>query len=484
MAKICMVLTAPTINENIKILERNIQLIDMVELRTDKLDIDQFHLVTSFPDNTRIPVILTCRKKCDGGDWIDSEERRMSLMEQWLDGSFSYIDLEMDTKSSRLTLKAADSGVKIIRSFHDFFGVPPKLFEKMQHSDGDIVKGAVYPKSSEELYKLVETGLKLKDFSDKPYILLGMGDFGFPTRILAEKIGSYLTFCSDSSATSGAPGHCTASDLNDIYNFRNISGLTQLNCIIGNPVSQSRSPNLHNKWYRENGLDAVYVPFLTDSPGWFIKIAGLLGVNGSSVTVPFKREIIPLVQNTDQAVDAIGAANTIYHDEEGLWSATNTDTYGLIKPLLDLLETDKLTGWKTSVIGAGGAARAAVFALQDKGADVAVFNRTLSRAKELAEQLNCRAFSLGEESSQALREYGSIIIQTTSAGMPPLEEVDPLEFYHFNGSEILYDIIYKPEVTRLMARAKKAGCSVLGGLKMLEEQAVLQFDIFQRGSVK
>ena len=482
MSEICLVLTGSTIKENLEIVRRNKSYIDMLELRTDLLDEDQWNFVSQFPSLIDKSVILTCRKVVDGGRWSADEKLRSEKLLQWMEGSFAYIDLEMDLKDDEeLVEKARLRSIGIIRSFHDFDQVPMELFEKMTSylTDRDIlVKGAVYPRSSKELYHLIEISMKLKSMANmNPFILLGMGEFGFPTRILAQKLGSYLTFCSDSFSSSGAPGLCSASDLNELYNFRSISSSTVINTIIGNPLKQSRSPQIHNKGYRENDINAVYIPFLTDSLQWFMKIAEKLNINGSSVTVPFKSEIIPLIDKTDKAVNRIGASNTIFLNDKK-WCATNTDTYGLIKPLLDFLECDDLSQKKVAVIGAGGAARAALFALQEKGAEVAVFNRTLSKAKDLADRFNCSAFSLDEKSKAALKEYSDIIVQTTNAGMAPYENINPLDFYEFTGDEVVYDIIYKPEVTLLMKKAREAGCRILGGYKMLEEQAYIQFKLF------
>jgi 3-dehydroquinate dehydratase/shikimate dehydrogenase len=472
-----------TIEENLEIFRRNKAMADILELRTDLLNEDQFDLVSQLPSRIDLPLILTCRKVIDGGKWDSHEKGRKEWLLEWMEGGFSYIDLEMDLDDDLpLVEKARQQGITIIRSFHNFHNVPSDLFEKMtsySHSEDVIVKGAVYPGNSEELFNLIDISLKLKNTgSMNRFILLGMGEFGFPTRILAEKLGSYLTFCSDSHGPSGAPGHCSASDLNDIYHFRTISETTVINSIIGNPLKQSRSPHIHNRGYVEKGIDAVYVPFLCDSLPWFLRTADLLNINGSSVTVPFKSEIIPLVDQTDEAVKKIGASNTIYRDRAGKWLSTNTDKDGLIIPLLKFLKTDTLKGRKVAVVGAGGAARAAVFALQEQGAQVAVFNRTLSRARELADTFSCAAYVLNESSSEFLREYSSIIIQTTNAGMAPLEEINPLSFYHFQGDETVYDIIYKPEITLLMRSALDAGCLVLGGYSMLEEQAAVQFEIF------
>jgi len=483
MSEICLVLTAATVVENLEIAKRNHSLIDILELRTDLLDEDQYQLLADFPSLIDKPVILTCRKVVDGGLWNKDEKQRREYLLNWMEGDYSYIDLEMDLKNdSAVVEKALSRGITIIRSFHDFNTVPADLYEKMISFADDqktIVKGAVYPQTSEELFRLIDTALKLKK-SDKidSFILLGMGEFGFPTRILSEKLGSYLTFCSDSHESRGAPGHCSASDLNNIYNFRNITSSTVINSIIGNPVSQSKSPQIHNLGYKKKSIDAVYVPFLTDSPRWFMEIARLLEIHGSSVTVPFKSEIIPLVDHIDKSVNQIGASNTIYRDRHGRWLATNTDAYGLIKPLLDFIGVKDLDSRKVAVIGAGGAARAAVFALLDMGAQVAIFNRTHPKGLELADLFSCRAYPLEESSIEELKEYSSIIVQTTNVGMAPLEHIDPLDFYSFSGDELVYDIIYKPEETLLMKKAAEAGCPVLGGFKMLEEQAYLQFKLF------
>ena len=481
MSKICLVLTGNTIDENLGIIERNRSLIDMVELRTDLLNENQFDGISTFPSLVDVPVILTCRKVIDGGKWLDNESGRIANLLNWIDGGFDYIDLEIDFENKLLEEKVEMKGIQLIRSFHDFNRVPQDLLNKMTSQifkSNVIIKGAVYPKSSEELYHLVKVALTLKDKSENPFILLGMGEFGFPTRILAEKLGSYLTFCSDSAGISGAPGHCSAADLNKIYRFRQIDRDTVVNSIIGNPLKQSRSPQIHNKGYERNRINAVYVPFFCDSPHWFLKTADLLKIKGSSVTIPFKSDIIPMVHSKDKAVEKIGASNTIYRDPDNKWTATNTDTYGLIKPLLDFLGRDDFTGEKVAVIGAGGAARAAVFALQEKGARVAIFNRTVERADELAYLFNCKAYSLDKSSESYLKEYRSIIVQTTNAGMAPLEHINPLEFYEFTGDETVYDIIYKPRVTLLLDKADKAGCRTLGGYKMLEEQAYIQFKLF------
>ena len=259
MAQICLVLTASTIKENLAIVRRNRSFIDMLELRTDLLRGEDYGAVRNFPSLVDFPVILTCRKRHDGGGWAGAESLRRENLLQWMDGSFSYVDLEMDLGDDVLLLeKAKGNNITVIRSFHDFEKLPLGLYEKMtsylSHKTV-MVKGAVFPRCAEELYDLMAISLKLQSTGEmNPYILLGMGEWGFFTRILAGKLGSSFTYCSDSDSATGAPGHCSAAELNNLYHFRDIGENTPINSLI------------------DSGLFSC----LFDSPGWSVKIANLL----------------------------------------------------------------------------------------------------------------------------------------------------------------------------------------------------------------
>ncbi|MBN2626638.1 MAG: hypothetical protein JXA95_08230, partial [Spirochaetales bacterium] len=190
----------------------------------------------------------------------------------------------------------------------------------------------------------------------------------------------------------------------------------------------------------------------------------------------------PFLEDVSPGVKSIGACNTFYK-QDGRIKGENSDALGFLYPLLDRLDLDRraerpLAGKKCTLIGAGGASRGVLFALISSGAEVLVLNRTLSKAKALADEFGARAAVLGEESRELMGEYCQIIVQTTSMGMAPLEGKDPVPFYVFDGSEFVYDIIYKPAETALMARAGEAGCSILGGWEMLREQGKVQFELF------
>lgn len=471
MSKLCFVITEKTIKRAIAVYRELNTEVDIIELRVDFLELDEQKKLNEFKIDA--PVILTFRKKVDGGLYNGDENYRQEILESGLlSGNFTYIDLEEDLDAPDLDKLAKEKDVRIIRSFHDFSGVPKDLAKRLldiKRSEDEIPKAAVMINSTKELLTFYKEALSI---IDEEKIILGMGNFGFNTRILAEKIGSYLTFTSNGS---GAPGHATPEVLDSTYRFKSISRSAPVMGIIGNPVMHTKSPVIHNRGYKQLGLDAVYVPFETDNLSDFLKVAALLDIKGFSVTVPFKNDIIPLLDSVTEGVKEIGACNTVTNIG-GKWVGENTDYIGFINPLIR--DFGDLKGKKVSVIGAGGAAKAALFALKEEGAEVLVLNRTVEKAKELADQFSVKYLPLNSESIEGIKEFSDIIVQTTNVGMHPLEHIDPLSFYDFNGTEFLYDIIYSPEETLFLKRGKDAGCKILNGWDMLLEQGYRQFKLF------
>ncbi|MEA5031856.1 MAG: type I 3-dehydroquinate dehydratase, partial [Sphaerochaeta sp.] len=190
---ICLVLSGSTIEENISQFKRNREYVDLVELRIDLLHESSRSLASKFPDMVDLPVILTCRRQSDGGKYVGSEKSRGALLESCLDGNFAYVDIEDDVKRSAAELKARERKVRIIRSRHDFTGMPSDIFHRISKiaAKGDIPKMAVTPQSVLDLITLFRVKTELAAVGEK--IVLGMGDFGFPSRILYKRVGSMLT---------------------------------------------------------------------------------------------------------------------------------------------------------------------------------------------------------------------------------------------------------------------------------------------------
>ena len=274
MTRLCLTLTGKTLEENLILL--NDLKPDLAELRIDLLDELNTEAATLFPGRTEVPLILTCRKKADGGLWEGTDREREELLLRCLDGDFAYIDLEEDEYSRELAGKADDTGCQVIRSIHDFLAVPENLEARLKEmvSRGDFVKAAVMPNGIKDLRQIFQIA---HDWPHDNLILLGMGDYGVPSRILAGWAGSFLTFCSADGTRSGAPGHMTLETLRDLYKAGEVEPDTELYGIIGNPVLHTKSPLIHNQGLQKIGRKGVYVPFTVDDPEEFFLLADFLG---------------------------------------------------------------------------------------------------------------------------------------------------------------------------------------------------------------
>jgi 3-dehydroquinate dehydratase/shikimate dehydrogenase len=261
----------------------------------------------------------------------------------------------------------------------------------------------------------------------------------------------------------------------ELYRFRGIGPQTAVYGVVGNPIAHSRSPEIHNRAYAALGLDAVYVPFLADDPAAFLKAAEALGVRGLSVTVPFKEQALRLARSAEEEAEATGAANTLLA-VAGIWRAANTDVAGFLAPLEREAPAVLQPGTGAVVLGAGGAACAVVHALARRGLRVLVLNRTPARARVLARRFGCAWGGLDEPGLARLSGHSALIVQTTTVGMDGAG--DPLPGYRFRGEECVYDLVYAPALTPLLARARAAGCRTIGGWSMLRAQAEAQFRLF------
>ena len=195
---LCLTLDARTIEEDKSLYERNKDYVSIVELRADMLDPSEYQKAKTFPVEIDVPVILTIRKPCDGGRYAGTEEERKALMADLSQGLFFYVDMEMDLDFPELERQLTSRGVNIIRSLHDFNGIPEDLPELARSiaSCGQIPKFAITINTEEDLAKVFHLGEVLSDVPRK--IIVGMGAYGIRTRVGYRKLGSILTFCSES----------------------------------------------------------------------------------------------------------------------------------------------------------------------------------------------------------------------------------------------------------------------------------------------
>ena len=249
-----------------------------------------------------------------------------------------------------------------------------------------------------------------------------------------------------------------------------INGATQVYGILGRPVAHSLSPAMHNAAFRELGLNAAYVAF--EVADLAHAVAGLRGlqIRGVSVTIPFKEDIIPLLDEIDPQAARIGAVNTVVN-REGRLMGTNTDWLGA---LLALEEKTAIAPKRVLILGAGGASRAIAFAILEKGGQVAVSDLDRDKALALSRQMWVEVVA-----PDHLGQYpAEILINATPVGMEPKSGDIPLDPALLARFQVVMDIVYKPLETRLLKEARSRDCQVIDGLQMLIQQGAAQFELW------
>src|SRR5438132_5598284 len=253
-------------------------------------------------------------------------------------------------------------------------------------------------------------------------------------------------------------------------------------CVMGHPVAHSRSPMIHGYWLKTLGIPGAYE--LKDlTPEQFVPFITHLSANGyvgGNVTVPHKEAAYRTVSSRDAASEAVGAVNVLWL-ESGKLMGGNSDVHGFIANLDDRAAGWKVPGCKALVLGAGGAGRSAVYALKQRGAEVHVVNRTVSRAQDLAARFEVRAH--GFDAVPRLLRDTDVLVNCTSlglAGKPPLQiDLGPLK-----PGAVVYDVVYVPLETGLLAAARRRGHPTVDGLGMLLQQAGFGFRKWFGGNPK
>ncbi|MDJ0623473.1 MAG: shikimate dehydrogenase [Desulfocapsaceae bacterium] len=253
-----------------------------------------------------------------------------------------------------------------------------------------------------------------------------------------------------------------------------IDGYTDIYGILGNPVHHSLSPVMHNAAFAACDLNSVYLPFPVDDLGAALQGLKGLSIKGVSVTIPHKEQVIPHLDHVDPVAARIRAVNTIRCERNGdniMLSGFNTDWQGAIRPLQEKAE---LAGAEAVILGAGGSARAVGFGLLEAGATITLCSRTESRGRQLADEFGCSWQSLQDFSALKAK----ILVNTTSVGMAPQQDLSPVVQEALHHYEVVMDIVYAPLKTKLLSDAEEQGCFTINGLEMLLYQGAAQFEIW------
>ncbi|MGN7177358.1 shikimate dehydrogenase [Cytobacillus sp. SAFR-174] len=250
--------------------------------------------------------------------------------------------------------------------------------------------------------------------------------------------------------------------------------------VIGDPISHSMSPAMHNELFKIYNIDAHYQPFHVSRGNLNDAIKGFraIGIAGFNVTVPHKEAIIPLLDELDPLAEAIGAVNTVVN-QEGKLIGCNTDGSGFVKGLLN--QNQSINDKKVLIVGAGGAARAIYFTIaKEAPALLDICNRTPERAGQILNDcpFEVPARVLNRQKAEESLETYDLIVQTTSIGMHPEIGQSPLSVHNLKPGAFVSDIIYNPLQTRLLKEAAVKGAGVQNGIDMFVYQGALAFEMW------
>jgi 3-dehydroquinate dehydratase/shikimate dehydrogenase len=410
--------------------------------------------------------LATCRRKIGGGRLNAGIQAELHWLAQAREAGCTWSDLEVETWRELSGKSASELGLppRMLLSLHDFQRTPSKLHPPRSagHPFADAVKIATNSQNISDSLRLLYLTKRLNT------IAVPMGEVGLPARILALRQGSALAYAPIGDAT--APGQVSLRDLKYLYRAHELTRETRVYGVVGNPVGHSLSPLMHNTGFVARKVDAVYLPFLVKDLRDFLKAVPEFGVSGFSVTIPHKQNILRHLGECDPLAAEIGAVNTVVVRRDGSLYGCNTDYVGVLRALETKM---RLAGSRVLVFGAGGAARAAAFALAKAGADVAICARKEKAALELAK-------AVGGESlpRRALRsEKFDAIINSTPIGMHPHDQVSPLAAQELN-CRIVMDLINRPEKTKLLRLAARKGITTVPGIDMFVPQGVAQWEMW------
>lgn len=479
-ARLCAVIAEPTVESARAALNRAAAVADLAELRLDSLvDVDFASLdwLGRLLEGRQIPAIITCRSVEEGGLNQVEDPRRIRLLVEGAKRWADYCDIEARHYQLAAALRPEPS--KLILSHHDFGGAPAnpsELYGAITQFPAAVHKVSFLARSITDSLAAFDLLERARD-KGRQLIAVAMGSAGVITRILGPAWGSFLTYGSLEAGRESAPGQLTCRELKDSYRVHSITRETSIAGVIGNPVMHSASPAMHNAAFAALGIDWAYLPFEVDDLGAFFDALVYpasrrldWNLRGMSVTIPHKTAVVPLMDEVSDSARAMGAVNTVVVDGSRL-EGHNTDMAGAMVPLDRLID---LTGRTCAVLGAGGAARAVIAGLLERGAVVEVYARDVSKAFALRDLFGIEANRLSDFESSS----SQVVINATPVGMRGHESGSPVPATALRDRSLVYELVYNPIETELLRDARRMGCRALSGIEMLVAQAALQFKLW------
>ncbi len=506
LEKLCLAVEGRSPNELIHNAQSAVKEARFIELRLDSLPkpADALPLIKKFLHaNVGVVALATCRRKANGGGFTGTLAAELDILAKAAEAGCQMVDLEIESaegaKAAQLetlravrvkTKKSAVAGaaigavsshngaqtqeeqapVALMISYHDYQRTKNllKVAERIEAFEPDYVKVVSTAKALVDNLAVLEL-LKRRSATSQ-MVAIAMGEEGIVSRILGPREGGVFTFAAPSESKGTAPGQLTAYTLREHYRFEQIDAATKIYGVFGNPASQSLSPLMQNTAFRKEGVNAVFLPLKAHSVEDLVALFQELPMAGAAITMPFKCDVLPHLANMDAFTQKTGAANTLRMGADGKLYGFNTDVAGVVRPLERRM---RIAGAKIAVLGAGGAARAAVFGLVAQGAEVFVVNRTQEKAVALARKAKAKTL----KADKLAKENMDVLINATPCGMIGSKAALPLAKNELN-AKLVFDLVYNPLETPLIQLAKARGIPTISGLEMFVQQGVQQFEIW------
>ncbi|MES2393627.1 MAG: shikimate dehydrogenase [Acidobacteriota bacterium] len=433
------------------------------------------HLKKFLAENGACTAVATCRCKDNGGKFEGSNTAALDVLLKAGEAGFQLLDVELESieKLPKGTMdKLRETGAAVIISWHDFHATKDLdgIYNRMEPFEPDFMKVVPTAQKLSDNLTLMHFMERMEERSKSNIVGICMGEPGIISRVLGLRAGSAFTFAAANAGEETAPGQIAARTLIETYRVDQVDAATKVYGVAGNPIKSSLSPLMMNTAFRRETVNAVYLALQTAKAEDLFKLVKDIPIQGLSVTMPLKQDVMPLLERSDALATKIGAVNTIARMPDGKFYGFNTDVQGIVGPLERRLS---LKGTKVLVLGAGGAARAAVFGCKDKGADVWILNRTSETAQKLARQAGAKTI----KRDQVAKTGFDIIINATPIGMAGNKAAPLLEAEDLN-ARLVFDLVYNPLETPLLRMARQKGIAVISGVEMFVQQGARQFEIW------
>ncbi len=415
--------------------------------------------------------VATCRRAEAGGLFHGSVVSQAAVLAAAVRAGCQWVDVEIESVLRAGTaLLRQFRPARVIVSYHNYRHTPAlgAIYRRMARLPVHVVKIASTARELRDNLRIFKL-LKSRRRRSPKLVALALGASGIPSRLLALRWGCPFTYASAGNHLGVAPGQLPSEAMRNVYRVDHLDHRTQLFGVVGSRASISLSPAMQNAAFQAKHVNAVYLPCETKRLSDFIAFARATRFLGFSVTMPFKRAMLRDLDWVEPLAAKIGACNTVAV-QDGKWMGWNTDAAAVVEVLTKRL---RLAGSRILVLGAGGAARAAAYALRAEGAVVLIAARREAAARRLARGISAQAVPWSSADGMEV----DAVINATPVGMPPHVDALPIDLARLR-VRVVFEMVYYPLETRLLAEARGRGLTAISGLEMLVAQGARQFEIW------